>query len=72
MTKKNDTFVVRDGRSGSFVTLPSGRRVHTLDRATFERAVGAANTYMSNRGSARQQQQSTGQGDRPVTRREPT
>jgi hypothetical protein len=71
MTKK-DTFIVRTGRSGSFVTLPSGRRVHTLDRATFERAVGAANTYIK-RGSDRPSQQSGAvPGDRSVTRREST
>jgi hypothetical protein len=66
--KKKDTFVVRSGRSGSFFTLPSGVRVHTLNRATFERAVGAANTYISKRGSSLQQSES--QSDRPVTRRE--
>jgi hypothetical protein len=44
---KNDTVVIREGgHTGTFVTLPGGRRVHTLNRSTFERAVQAANDYI--------------------------
>jgi hypothetical protein len=48
---KKDTFIVRSGRSGSSFALPGGVRVRTLDRATFDRAVGAANSYISTLGS---------------------
>lgn len=49
---KDTTFIVRNSRgesasSVSVTTLPGGRRVHSLDRAVFEKAVGAANNYIS-------------------------
>jgi hypothetical protein len=53
---KKDTFVVRSGTSGSYVKLPSGHRVHTLDRGLFDRAVGVANAYMNDKSSAQHQQ----------------
>jgi hypothetical protein len=66
---KRDTFIVRSGRSGSFVTLPSGRRVHTLDRNTFERAIVAANNYISDSSGERR---SVIQKADPTTPRERT
>jgi hypothetical protein len=54
---KKDVFIVRSGRSGSVFTMPSGRRLHTLNRGTFDRAVDAANTYISEHGPRQQQQQ---------------
>lgn len=52
MTKK-DSFIIRTSRrsgpSVSSVTLPSGHRVHTLDRGVFDRAVKAAQDYISER-----------------------
>jgi hypothetical protein len=49
-----ETFIIRESRAGadtavSTFTLPSGRRVHTLDRAVFERAVKAAETSIDRR-----------------------
>jgi len=68
MTSK-DRYIVREGRTGQFVTLPSGRRVHSLDREVFDRAVDAANTYISDRGADRTTPRR--EDDRPVRRREP-
>jgi hypothetical protein len=53
MTKK-ETFIIRESRAGADVststfTLPSGRRVHSLDRGIFERAVKAAETFIDRR-----------------------
>jgi hypothetical protein len=49
-----DTFIIRNVRAGSSaststVTLPSGRRVHSLDRGVFERAVRAAEKFIDER-----------------------
>jgi len=62
---KNDIFVVRRSAE-SVVTMPSGRRVRTLDRGTFERAVEAANNYIAERSTERERK-----ADRSVVRREP-
>ncbi len=53
MTKR-DTFIIRTMRAGSgasvsTVTLPSGNRVHSLDRGVFERAVKAAERFIDER-----------------------
>jgi hypothetical protein len=63
---KKDVFIVRSGRSGSVLTMPSGRRLHTLNRGTFDRAVDAANTYISEHGSRQQQQQQHPDHPRPM------
>jgi hypothetical protein len=75
---KKDTFVVRSGTSGSYVKLPSGQRVHTLNRDLFNRAVGIANAYMNDKSAMQRQQhqdkqpqQHSGDRDRPATRRGP-
>jgi hypothetical protein len=62
---KKDAFIVRSGRSGSIFTMPSGRRLHTLNRGTFDRAVDAANTYISDHGSSSGRQQQQQQIDHP-------
>ena len=45
--EKKATIVVRPGRSGFTVKMPSGTRFYTLDRATFDRAVIHAEAHIS-------------------------
>jgi hypothetical protein len=44
--RDKDTYIVRNGRTGA-LTLPNGQRVHSLDRDLFDRAVTAAEKYIS-------------------------
>lgn len=67
MTKK-DTYIVRTRRAGSALTLPNGQRVHTLDRALFDRAVSAAENYIA----TKQPNQTSRPLPAPPPKREPS
>lgn len=69
-----ETFVVRPGKAGAAssvttVTLPNGTRVHTLDRVVYDRAVNAANTVISRRGSSRPVSTESGSRDHERVRK---
>ncbi len=48
---KKDNFIVRSGKTGTVAKLPDGRRVFSLDREIFDKAINAANNYISERKS---------------------